>query len=54
MHPERITREDKKPINNLNYYGVAGADPERICEFSNLQCEKMSATMVADRENFWF
>ena len=30
--------------NRLNL--LAGADPERIYEFSKFQCEKMSATMV--------
>ena len=35
----------------LNLY-LSGADPERICEFSKFQYEKMSATMVGRRKSF--
>ena len=30
---------------------ISGTDPERICEFSKFQCEKMLATMVGRRRN---
>ena len=31
---------------------TAGADPERICEFSKFQSEKMSTTMVGRQRKF--
>ena len=35
-----------------NATGVTGEDPERICEFSKFQYEKMSATMVGRKRRF--
>ena len=36
----------------LIYIMNPGANPERICEFSKFQCEKMSATMVGPQIKF--
>ena len=37
---------------NTSSIKSSGADPERICEFSKFQCEKMSATMVGRQRKF--
>ena len=37
---------------NMEISPHSGVDPERICEFSKFECEKMSATMVGRRRKF--
>ena len=43
IHPERITREDKKLVNNLNYDGIDF--PVREKDFSKIEKRAIFALM---------
>ena len=43
IHPERITREDKKLVNNLNYDGIDF--PVREKDFSRIEKRAIFALM---------
>ena len=43
IHPERITREDKKLVNNLNYDGIDF--PVREKDFSKIEKRALFALM---------
>ena len=43
IHPERITREDKKLVNNLNYDGIDF--PVREKDFSKIEKRAVFALM---------
>ena len=49
IHPERITREDKKLVNNLNYDGVKF--PEREKDFSKIEKKNNICIIVFCYEN---